>query len=63
MAAMIRTLVRVTFAPTLILLSVIGSAQAQSQPVHHAASPLLIPALVLIGAGAYLAYRRSRPTN
>ena len=65
MAAMIRTLLRMSLgAAALVTLLATGSAHAQSEPTpHRAPSPLFVPALVLIGAGGYLAYRRSRPTS
>ena len=65
MAAMIRTLLRMSLgAAALVTLLATGSAHAQSEPTpHRAPSPLFVPALVLIGAGGYLAYRRSRPTD
>ncbi len=65
MATMIRTLLRASLAAVgFVIVLTIGSAHAQSQGApHRAASPLFVPAIALIGAGAYLAYRRSRPTS
>lgn len=63
MTAMIRRLLRVSFA-AIALMFITGSAYAQSPGAsHHAPGPLFVPAIALIGAGAYLAYRRSRPTD
>jgi hypothetical protein len=65
MTATLRTLLRMSIGAvgfTFILAA--GSAFAQDQGTQHRTpSPLFVPAIGLIGAGAYLAYRRSRPTN
>ena len=65
MAATIWTLLRASFAAIgLVVVLAIGSAHAQTQVgSHRVPSPLFVPAIALIGAGAYLAYRRSRPTS
>ena len=58
------TLLRASFACCGFVFVLASSAYAQSQGVdRHAPSALFIPAIVLIGAGALLAYRRSRPTD
>lgn len=43
-----------------------GNSQGGGGGNHGGPAPLIgggLPAVILIGAGAYLAYRRSRPTN
>ncbi len=65
MAGRIWTLLRASFACCgFVFVLAISSAHAQSQGVaHRTPNALFVPAVVLIGAGALLAYRRSRPTD
>ncbi len=64
MSVVICRLLQMSFAATVLAFVIATPAHAQSEAIpHRAASPLFVPAFALIGAGAWLAYRRSRPTD